>query len=96
MNITDDVTMKVPVPPSSALFMSFWGYFWSDLGEKSACHARLVHTLLSEFHGGQSDWLGKYPSKRYVPKVSRRRAYFETLSQLADICLFSSHIRTLF
>ncbi|KAG7270885.1 hypothetical protein CRUP_000244, partial [Coryphaenoides rupestris] len=43
--------------------------FHTRAGEKSACHARLVHTLLSEFHEGRSDWLEKYPSKRCVPKL---------------------------
>lgn len=38
-------------------------------GEKSACHAGLVQTLLSEFTKGQINWLKKYPSKRCVPKL---------------------------
>ncbi|KAJ3606906.1 hypothetical protein NHX12_026422 [Muraenolepis orangiensis] len=37
--------------------------------EKSTCHARLVHTLLSEFIRGRSDWVATYPSHRYVPKL---------------------------
>ncbi|CAL8314646.1 unnamed protein product [Lota lota] len=37
--------------------------------EKSECHARLVHALLSEFTKGRSDWVEQYPSNRYVPKL---------------------------
>ncbi|XP_034383038.1 kinetochore scaffold 1 isoform X3 [Cyclopterus lumpus] len=37
--------------------------------EKSQGHACLVHTLLSEYIEGESDWLEKYPTSRHVPTL---------------------------
>ncbi|XP_014906775.1 protein CASC5 isoform X1 [Poecilia latipinna] len=37
--------------------------------EKSQCHARLVHKLVSQFIEGESDWVEKYPSSGHVPKL---------------------------
>ncbi|CAL8393132.1 unnamed protein product [Arctogadus glacialis] len=51
--------------------------------EKSECHARLVHTLVSDFINGQSPWVGKYLSSRCVPKL------------LHDVALVVSRLRLL-
>ncbi|XP_056437197.1 kinetochore scaffold 1-like isoform X2 [Gadus chalcogrammus] len=51
--------------------------------EKSECHARLVHTLVSDFISGQSHWVGKYLSSRCVPKL------------LHDVALVVSRLRLL-
>ncbi|XP_059898217.1 uncharacterized protein knl1 isoform X2 [Gadus macrocephalus] len=51
--------------------------------EKSECHARLVHTLVSDFINGQSHWVGKYLSSRCVPKL------------LHDVALVVSRLRLL-
>ncbi|XP_065328043.1 uncharacterized protein knl1 [Pelmatolapia mariae] len=37
--------------------------------EKSQCHARLVHKLVSEYIEGESCWVKKYPTRRQVPKL---------------------------
>ncbi|XP_024146622.1 kinetochore scaffold 1 isoform X3 [Oryzias melastigma] len=37
--------------------------------ERSHDHARLVHTLVSQFVAGESAWLEKYPTRREVPKL---------------------------
>ncbi|XP_043961849.1 uncharacterized protein knl1 isoform X2 [Gambusia affinis] len=37
--------------------------------EKSQCHARLVHKLVSQFIEGESGWVEKYPTSGHVPKV---------------------------
>uniref|UniRef100_A0AAZ1XGR1 Knl1 C-terminal RWD domain-containing protein n=1 Tax=Oreochromis aureus TaxID=47969 RepID=A0AAZ1XGR1_OREAU len=37
--------------------------------EKSQCHARLVHKLISEYIEGESCWVKKYPTRRQVPKL---------------------------
>ncbi|KAM6954035.1 outer kinetochore KNL1 complex subunit KNL1 [Aplochiton taeniatus] len=37
--------------------------------EKSQCHARLVHKLLSEYTESGKPWVTKYPTSHYVPKV---------------------------
>ncbi|XP_028253813.1 uncharacterized protein knl1 isoform X2 [Parambassis ranga] len=37
--------------------------------EKSWCHARLVHKLLSHYVEGEPAWVEKYPTSRYVPKL---------------------------
>ncbi|XP_032441940.1 uncharacterized protein knl1 [Xiphophorus hellerii] len=37
--------------------------------EKSQCHARLVHKLVSQFIEGESGWVEKYPTSGHVPKL---------------------------
>ncbi|KAG7508661.1 hypothetical protein JOB18_020445 [Solea senegalensis] len=37
--------------------------------EKSQCHARLVHTLVSQYIQSQPCWVEKYPSRRHVPEL---------------------------
>ncbi|XP_018538037.1 kinetochore scaffold 1 [Lates calcarifer] len=37
--------------------------------EKSQCHARLVHKLLSQYIESETSWVEKYPTKRHVPKL---------------------------
>ncbi|KAM7395102.1 hypothetical protein PAMA_006721 [Pampus argenteus] len=51
--------------------------------EKSQCHARLVHKLLSQYIEGETAWVEKYPTHRHVPKL------------LHDISLVVSHCRLL-
>ncbi|XP_011490330.2 kinetochore scaffold 1 isoform X2 [Oryzias latipes] len=38
-------------------------------GERSHDHARLVHTLVSQFVAGESAWVEKYPTRGDVPKL---------------------------
>lgn len=45
--------------------------FVSHLDEKSQCHARLVHKLLSQYIESETSWVEKYPTSRHVPKVCR-------------------------
>ncbi|XP_030576718.1 uncharacterized protein knl1 isoform X2 [Archocentrus centrarchus] len=51
--------------------------------EKSQCHARLVHKLVSQYIEGESSWVEKYPTSRHVPKL------------LHDVSLVVSHCRLL-
>ncbi|XP_071323973.1 outer kinetochore KNL1 complex subunit KNL1 isoform X2 [Trachinotus anak] len=37
--------------------------------EKSQCHARLVHKLLSQYIESETSWVEKYPTSRHVPKL---------------------------
>ncbi|XP_058469554.1 uncharacterized protein knl1 isoform X2 [Solea solea] len=37
--------------------------------EKSQCHARLVHTLVSQYIQSEPCWVEKYPSRRHVPEL---------------------------
>uniref|UniRef100_A0A3Q3KAG7 Knl1 C-terminal RWD domain-containing protein n=1 Tax=Monopterus albus TaxID=43700 RepID=A0A3Q3KAG7_MONAL len=37
--------------------------------EKSKCHARLVHKLLSQYTEGESAWVEKYPTRRHIPQL---------------------------
>ncbi|KAJ4929046.1 hypothetical protein JOQ06_004667 [Pogonophryne albipinna] len=37
--------------------------------EKSQDHARLVHKLLSQYVGGNTDWVEMYPTSRHVPTL---------------------------
>lgn len=51
--------------------------------EKSQCHARLVHKLLSQCIERETSWVEKYPTSRHVPKL------------LLDVGLVVSHCRLL-
>ncbi|XP_029352178.1 kinetochore scaffold 1 [Echeneis naucrates] len=37
--------------------------------EKSQCHSRLVHKLVSQYVEGETSWVEKYPTSRHVPKL---------------------------
>ncbi|GLD49688.1 uncharacterized protein AKAME5_000333900 [Lates japonicus] len=37
--------------------------------EKSQCHARLVHKLLSQYIESETSWVEKYPTRRHVAKL---------------------------
>ncbi|KAM9840626.1 outer kinetochore KNL1 complex subunit KNL1 [Aulostomus maculatus] len=37
--------------------------------EKSQCHARLVHKLLSQYINTETSWVERYPTSRHVPKL---------------------------
>ncbi|XP_069371586.1 uncharacterized protein knl1 [Paralichthys olivaceus] len=37
--------------------------------EKSRCHARLVHKLLSQYVDSETSWVEKYPTSRHVPTL---------------------------
>ena len=39
--------------------------------KKSKCHARLVHKLLSQYIAGNPPLKEKYPTRRYLPQVSK-------------------------
>ncbi|KAM9355079.1 uncharacterized protein knl1 [Pholidichthys leucotaenia] len=51
--------------------------------EKSQFHAHLVHRLVAHYIKGESGWVEKYPTSRYVPKL------------LHDVSLVVSHCRLL-
>ncbi|CAN9507954.1 unnamed protein product [Ophioblennius macclurei] len=40
--------------------------------EKSQCHARLVHKLVSQFVEAESGWAEKFPTRRHLPELLRQ------------------------
>ncbi|XP_038133454.1 kinetochore scaffold 1 isoform X1 [Cyprinodon tularosa] len=64
--------------------------FEFNLDEKSYCHARLVHKLVSGYVEGESCWVEKYPTSQHVPQLLR-----EVSLAVGRCRLFGEEIRLL-